>query len=63
MEQISFLECNTCSGIHAILILLWDMKVHLRLHVNPLMVSILKQRNPVHNLKPHFFNTHLNVIL
>jgi hypothetical protein len=42
---------------------LWDSKVHYHVNRNPLLVHILSNMNPYHNLLPNFFMIHVNVIL
>jgi len=43
--------------------LLYNPKVHYRVHNIPPLIPILNQKNPVHTLTSHFLNIHSNIIL
>ena len=62
MEQ-SPLEANRFSGSQEIPCILWNSKVHYRIHSCPQPVPILSQIDPVHTLTSHFLKIHINIIL
>jgi hypothetical protein len=63
MEQNPSWEANIHSASQEILRRLWEPKVHYCVHMSPLLLHILSQRNPIHTFPPRFSKIHSNIIL
>ena len=63
MEQSPFWEANRFSASQGIPCILWNPKVHHRIHKCPPPVPILRQVDQVHAATSHFLKIHLNITL
>ena len=63
MEQSLSWEANRFSASQEIPRILWNPKVHYRIHNCPPPIPILSQLDPAHTSTSHFLQIHFNIIL
>jgi len=62
MEQILCWEANSHSASQEIPRILWNLKVHYRVHKSPSLVPVLRQMSRFHTLPLYFSNIYSNTI-
>jgi hypothetical protein len=60
MEHSPSQETNSCSASQEIPRLLWNPKVHYRIHQSSPPITVLSQINPIQMLRSNFRKTHFN---
>jgi len=63
MENSPSWEANWFAASQEILRILWNPKIHYRIHTRPPNVPIMSQLDSVHTPTSHFLKIHLNIIL
>jgi hypothetical protein len=63
MEQSPSWETKTSSATQEIPHILWNWKVHRRIHNSPPPVPILRHTDPIYALPSNLSNIHFNIVL
>jgi len=63
MEQSRSWEVNSSSASQEIPHIIWNAKVHSRVHQSLQLLPILGHINPLHTLQTDFFKIHRNIFL
>jgi hypothetical protein len=61
--ELSPCETTSCSATLELPNVVWNTKVHYRVHASPPLVSILSQINLVHNIPSDFSKIHFNIVI
>jgi hypothetical protein len=63
MEQTTSWKANSHSASQEIPRLLWNPKVHYRVHYGPLLVPVMSQMHPIRTFVPYFPKIQSNITI
>jgi hypothetical protein len=62
MELSTSRETANCAATQELPSILWNAKVHCRVHKSPPLVFILSQTNPIHTILYYLSKIHFNIV-
>jgi hypothetical protein len=62
MELSPFWEASNCAATQELPSILWNLKVHYRVHMGPSLVPILSQIDSVHTIPSYLSKIHFNTV-